>query len=347
MKRSVRILLWVFIPLFIVVLTAGAVFWWYIYAPNVKCTNDGDDEYFLYVTNYHTMADVATMLDNDNKLGSVRTFNTVAKYTRSDELLKPGRYRIEKGLSNFKLLQKFRNGLQEPLKFTFNNINYVEEFCGAAGNVFHFDSLQILETVRDKQLLDSLGITSEMLLGHLLPNTYEIYWTISPEGLLIRMKRESDRFWNSERNAILEQRGLNRDDVLIIASIIQKETNHKEEMSRMAGVYFNRLKKGMKLQADPTVKYAVGDLSLRRVLNRHLDYPSPYNTYYAEGLPPGVICAPNPSSIDRVLNYEEHNYIFFCAKPGYNSTHTFTVTNAQHERNRQIYIAWLRSEGIR
>ncbi|MFO7723188.1 MAG: endolytic transglycosylase MltG [Bacteroidales bacterium] len=345
-KNILRIIIWTASIIIGLSAATAAVGGWYLYASNITDT-PGAEKYYLYVTHYSTMDDVVQTLSQDGMLKRESTFRLVAKISKSEEKLKPGRYLIEPGLSNYKLLQKLRNGLQEPVKFTFNNINFIEDFCGKAGAVFHFDSLQMLEAMRDKQLLDSLGIKPEMLLGQLLPNTYEVYWTISPEGLLIRLLNESDRFWNEERKAQLESRGLTKDDVLILASIIQKETNHVSEMSRMAGVYINRLKLGMKLQADPTVKYAVGDLSIRRVLFRHLEHPSPWNTYYTEGLPPGVICAPNPATIDQILNYEEHDYLFFVANPGYNSTHTFAETHRQHEQNRARYLAWLRQEGIR
>jgi UPF0755 protein len=345
-KNILRIIIWTASIIVGLSAATAAVGGWYLYAPNISDTPRAE-KYYLYVTSYSTMGDIVQTLTHDGMLKREATFNLVAKISKSEEKLKPGRYLIEPGLSNYRLLQKLRNGLQEPVRFTFNNINFIEDFCGVAGGVFHFDSLQMLETLRDRQLLDSMGIEPEMLLGHLLPNTYEVYWTISPEGLLIRLVKESDRFWNEERQQKLESRGLNRDDVLILASIIQKETNHVSEMSRMAGVYINRLRIGMKLQADPTVKYALGDLSIRRILYRHLEHPSPYNTYYADGLPPGVICAPNPATIDQVLDYEEHDYLFFVAKPGYNSTHTFAVTHRQHEQNRARYLVWLRQEGIR
>jgi UPF0755 protein len=343
MKKTIIRVVAVILSTGIVLASAGA---WVLYSPNVTTTPSGE-KYYLFVTNYTTMDEVESTLIRDGRLKWANTFNLVAKLSKSENRLKPGRYLIESGMSNYNLLQKLRNGLQEPVKFTFNNINFIEDFCGKAGAVFHFDSLQMLDAMRDKQLLDSLGIRPEMLLGHLLPNTYEVYWTISPEGLLIRLVRESDRFWNEERITLLKKRGLKKDDVLILASIIQKETNHTSEMARMAGVYVNRLRQGIKLQADPTVKFAIGDLSIRRVLYRHLEYPSPYNTYYTEGLPPGVICAPNPSTIDQVLNYEDHDYLFFVAKPGYNSTHAFAVTHRQHEQNRIRYHAWLQQEGIR
>lgn len=292
------------------------------------------------------MDDVIKMLEQDSVMRNSHTFKWVAKWSKSEKLLKPGRYKLVPGLSNYRLLQKLRNGLQEPVRFTFNNIDLPEEFAALAGKSFHFDSLQMLEAMRDPQFLDSLNIKPEMLLGHFLPNTYEFYWTTTPQKLITRLVNESEKFWNDDRNKKLEERGLTRDQVLIIASIVQKETNHTDEMARMAGVYINRLKKGMKLQADPTVKFAVGQPGLRRIRGAHISYPSPYNTYYSEGLPPGVICAPEPTTIDQVLLYENHNYLYFCAEPGYNSKHTFAVTGMQHMQNAAKYRAWLREEGI-
>ncbi len=335
---------WV-LSIFGLCLVIAAIGAYFLFAPNVR-NNIPENREWLFVSPHHTMDDVVDRLRADHLVHSANTLRVVARRTGSDTMLKPGRYRLIPGMNNYQLLRKLRNGLQEPVKFTFNNIDLPEEFAGVAGRAFHFDSLQILEAMKDPKLLDSLKIRPEMLLGHFLPNTYEIYWTISPEKLIERLVNESDRFWKGERNEILQRRNLSKDEVLIIASIVQKETNHTDEMARIAGVYLNRLKTGMKLQADPTVKFAVGQPGLRRIKGIHLEYPSPYNTYYSEGLPPGVICAPEPSAIDHVLRYEEHNYLYFCAKPGYNSKHTFAVTGKQHMQNAAIYRAWLREEEI-
>lgn len=345
MKRKYKIVFWIAGVLLVSGLGLAALGWWVVYGTNTGVTEE--QGYLLFVTKDDTLEGVTEELTDAGVLIRPVTFRWVAEKSRSAPLLKPGRYLIKDGMSNFSLLQMLRNGLQTPLMFTFNNLNFIEDFCGVAGRVFWFDSLDMVHVVRNEAFLDSLGIRTEMLLGHLLPNSYEVFWTTTPERLILRMLQESERFWSGARTQKLNERGLDKEEVLILASIIQKETNHLDEMSRMAGVYINRLRQGIKLQADPTVKFALGDLSIRRVLYRHLEYPSPYNTYYTYGLPPGVICAPNPATIDQVLNYEEHNYLFFCAKPGYNSRHAFAVTNAQHEQNRRRYHAWLRSEGIR
>lgn len=320
--------------------------WWVLKSPNTKI-HDPSGEYILYLKPGTTLDELTHTLTSRGILRQTRTFSLLADLSKSAEKIKPGRYRITSGMSNHALLQKLRNGLQDPLKFTFNNLNYIEDFCEAAEKVFAFGAVDMLEVLTDMHLLDSLNIQPEMVLGYLLPNTYEIYWTTTPEGLFFRLLKEHERFWTPERLDLLKATGLTRDEVLVLASIIQKETNHRDELPRMAGVFINRLNIGMKLQADPTVKYAIGDLSIRRVLYSHLEYPSPYNTYHVYGLPPGVICAPNPSSIDAVLNHERHQYLYYAAQPGYNSRHSFAVTHQQHLQNARKYHAWLRQENIR
>lgn len=345
-KRSVKTVLIVAAVIVAAVIVSGSIAAWYLLAPNTM-VKERSAPYYIYIHHGSTIEDITGPLKNDEILKNPGTFTMVTKVTKSDRLFKPGRYKIEEGMNNYQLLQKIRNGLQDPVRFTFNNINYPEDFCGVAGAAFQFDSIGLMEVIQDQDFLDSLGTSPEMLLGCFLPNTYEIYWTTTPQGLVARMLKEAEKFWSGERTLMLKKSGFTRDEVLILASIIQKESNHREELSRIAGVYINRLHTGMKLQADPTVKYANGDLSIRRVLYRHLDFPSPYNTYYVDGLPPGVICAPNPSAIDAVLQYEKHDYLYFCARPGYNSMHTFARTHAQHLQNRSKYQAWLRKEGIR
>jgi len=334
--------------LLILLLGAGvaAAGWWLVRSPNTE-VSDRSGEFILYIHPGTSLEVVTRTLTSHGILKHTKSFVVVANFSNSAEKIKPGRYRITSGMSNYTLLQKLRNGLQDPLKFTFNNLNYIEDFCGAAGRVFGFDSLAMLEVLTDRQLLDSLKIAPEMVLGYLLPNTYEVYWTTTPEGLFFRLLKEYERFWNDDRRKKLARTGLTGEEVLILASIIQKETNHRDELPRMAGVFINRLNKGMKLQADPTVKYAIGDLTIRRVLYSHLEYPSPYNTYHVFGLPPGVICAPNPTSIDAVLNFEAHQYLYYAAQPGYNSRHSFAVTHLQHLQNARKYHAWLRQENIR
>ena len=179
-----------------------------------------------------------------------------------------------------------------------------------------------------------------------IPNTYELYWNCSSDEFLSRMQRENERFWQS-RERKLARTGLNRIEAYTLASIVYEETKRTDEMPRMAGVYINRLKRGMPLQADPTVRFALGDFSIRRVLNKHLEVDSPYNTYRHPGLPPGPICMPSIAAIDAVLDYENHDYLYFCAKDDLSGSHTFARSLAEHNRNAQAYARALNRRGIR
>ena len=172
-----------------------------------------------------------------------------------------------------------------------------------------------------------------------IPDTYEVWWTVSPEEFVRRMKREYDRFWTPERDALRARSGLSRLEVMTLASIVYEETRKTDEMPRIAGVYINRLRRGIPLQADPTVKYAMRDFGLRRILYRHLKYPSPYNTYVNKGLPPSPICMPGKNAIDAVLNFEEHDYLFFCARPAFDGYHNFARTLREHNANARAYSA--------
>ena len=180
-----------------------------------------------------------------------------------------------------------------------------------------------------------------------LPNTYEFYWTVTPREFVDRMYREYKRFWEGDRDKKRERSGLDRVEVATLASIVYEETRKVDEMPRVAGVYMNRLRTGMPLQADPTIKYAMQDFGLRRILNRHLKTPSPYNTYINRGLPPSPICMPSVEAIDAVLNFEKHDYVFFCARPTFDGYHNFAKTYSEHLRNARAYQAELNKRNIK
>jgi UPF0755 protein len=192
-----------------------------------------------------------------------------------------------------------------------------------------------------------VGTDSLQLFSLFIPNTYEFYWTVSPEDFVRRMRKEYDRFWTPERDAARRRSGLSRDEVMTLASIVTEETNKADEMPRVAGVYINRLRKGMPLQADPTVKCALQDFSLRRILHKHLRTPSPYNTYLNKGLPPSPIAMPSVAAIDGVLNFENHDYLFFCARPTFDGYHSFARTYGEHLANARAYSAELNRRNIK
>lgn len=298
-----------------------------------------------------TGADYGELLDSLGSDGvyiaDKARFDKVARLFSLDEGVRPGRYTLKRGMSYTEVVKMFRNGLQTPVRLTFNNIRTLPQLAGRIAQQIEADSLTMLSALTDEAVAESFGFTDQTFIGMFIPNTYEVWWTTTPDALLERMKKEYDRFWNEERRAKLANTGLSREQAITLASIVYEESKMSDEMPVVAGVYMNRLEKGMPLQADPTVKFALGDFTLKRVLHRHLEAESPYNTYKHTGLPPGSICMPSVKAIDAVLDYAKHNYLYFCAKPDFSGYHNFAVTLAQHNRNAQAYYNALNRAGIR
>lgn len=280
-------------------------------------------------------------------LEDVVSFLFVSNALSYTENLKPGHYVISKRMSNIEVVRMLRIGAQVPIRMTFNNARTKEDLAEKLAPFFIAEEKDILEKLYDNQYLAQYGFDSLTVPAMFLPNTYEMYWTTDADALFKRMKREYDRFWNEKRMARAKEISLTPLEVSTLASIVQAETQMSDEKPRVAGVYVNRLKKGMLLQADPTVVFANQDFTIRRVLNKHLEKDSPYNTYRYPGLPPGPINVPSPRSIDAVLKYEDHQYIFFCAKEDFSGYHNFAKTSAQHARNARKYRRALTAKGIR
>jgi UPF0755 protein len=270
----------------------------------------------------------------------------MAKLMDYDELYKPGRYKLEHGWSNRELIGALRLGKQTPLNLTFTNIRLRSQLAEKLAANLEASETEMDSLLNDSAYLNSLGFDTTNIVSMFIPNTYEVYWTTTAPELLERMKTEYDKFWTPERKAKAEQLGLSQQQVSTLASIVQAETIKNDEKPRVAGVYLNRLEKGMLLQADPTVVFGVGDFTIRRVLNVHLRHDSPYNTYKYKGLPPGPINVPNISSIDAVLNPEEHKYIYFCAKEDFSGYHSFAVTQSEHMANARRYQRALNARNI-
>ncbi|MFC2122030.1 endolytic transglycosylase MltG, partial [Bacteroidota bacterium] len=245
-------------------------------------------------------------------------------------------------LNNNNLVNLLRAGANVPLNVTFNNLRTKEQLAGRVSKLLETDSVSIINIINDSTFLEEQGFNEYTIPSLFIPNTYEFFWNTSAEQFLQRMIKEYNTFWTPERIRKAEESGFSRVDISIIASITECETLKNDEKPTIAGVYINRIKKGMKLQADPTVVFAVGDFTLRRVLNKHLRVDSPYNTYKYKGLPPGPIKIPSIASIDAVLNYQDHNYIFFCAREDFSGYHNFASTLTQHNRNSRAYHKALR-----
>ena len=265
-------------------------------------------------------------------------FDLYAQRLDLDKNIKPGHYVMEPGMSVIEVVRMLKLGLQTPVKVTINNVKTPQYLAGKLSRQIMADSTEIVKALTNQATARELGFTSPLTMFSIfIPNTYEFYWTVSPEEFVERMGKEYKRFWTEERDAKRKRSGLSRTEVSTLASIVYEETRKVDEMPRIAGVYINRLRKGIPLQADPTIKYAMQDFGLRRILYRHLKYPSPYNTYINKGLPPSPICMPSIDAIDAVLNFEKHEYIFFCARPTFDGYHNFARTLKEHNANAKAY----------
>jgi UPF0755 protein len=268
-----------------------------------------------------------------------RAFSIFSKVKKLENNIKSGHYVIEPKTSQVDLVRTLANGLQTPVKLVINKVRLKQDFAKKIANQLMLSENDILLAIDNRE-------NSQNLFDNIVCNTYEVYWNISAEKLLERLEKEANKWWENQSNQ-LEKIGLSRHEVVVLASIVEEETNKNEEKPTIAGVYINRLKKDMLLQADPTVKYAVGDFTIKRVMYKHLQTESPYNTYLNKGLPPTAICLPNVSSLKAVLNYQKHNYMFFCAKEDFSGYHNFATTPNEHYRNAEKYKNALNKLGIK
>lgn len=277
-------------------------------------------------------------------------FDKVSNQTNYQSNIVSGRFLIRNGMSNYDLIQALRKNI--PMRLTYNNQERLEDLVGRIAEQLEPDSLSLFETFTDADFMEENGFTKETVLACFMPNTYEFYWNVSPLKIRNILHREYIKFWTEERLEKAKEIGLTPVEVAIMASVVQKETSKNEEKARVAGVYLNRLRIGMPLQADPTVVFAkklyTGDFNqtIKRVYRKDLEIPSPYNTYQNAGLPPGLIFMPDISSIEAVLNAENHNYLYFCASAERIGYHEFAQTLAQHNENSRKYSRWLDQQGI-
>ncbi len=275
------------------------------------------------------------------------TFRLYAERLHLAETFKPGHYVVRPGMNVIEVARMLKLGLQTPVRVTIRPVRTMPQLAGRLAGRIDADSVELLRTLTSHETAARVGFDSLTLFSMFLPDTYELYWTTTPDELVDRMKREYDRFWSGARDEKRKRSGLSRLEVMTLASIVYEETRQTDEMARVAGVYMNRLRKGMPLQADPTIKYAMQDFGLRRILHKHLKYPSPYNTYLHKGLPPSPICMPGKNAIEGTLDFERHDYLFFCARPTFDGHHDFARTFAEHKRNARAYAAELNRRKIK
>lgn len=312
-----------------------------IYKPNVSKAAE-----YLYIPTGSEFEDVVNILKYDTLLNDIKSFIWLAEKKNYPNHVYPGRYRLDSSMSNNDIIDKLRAGFQDPIKVIFNSIRTREQLAGRVAGQIEPDSSEVLRFLYNDSLIQSLGFKQETFTCIFLPNTYEFWWNTSAEKFVNRMYNEYQHFWNEERKSKAAKLNLTPEEVIALASIVDEETYYNSEMPRVAGLYINRLRKRIHLQADPTLKFALGDFSIKRVLNVHKRIDSPYNTYKRYGLPPGPISIPSISAIDAVLNYESHNYLYMCAKPDFSGYHNFAKTLSQHNINAREYQRALNKERI-
>ena len=302
----------------------------------------------IYIGSNETINEVEKKLFNF--IGNNNNFNWL---TQQKRYLNPksGKYLLTKGMSLNDVINLLRSGNQTPVKVSFNNQDTLEKFAGRISTQIEADSITILKTFKDSFFLKRNKLTESSVLGVLIPNTYEFYWNTSAEKFRNGLLREYTKFWNKDRLAKANAVNLTPEEVMILASIVQKETAKIIERSTVAGLYLNRIKRGIPLQADPTIIYILKqdhgeDFQVRRVLYKDLKISSPFNTYIYRGLPPNLISMPDISSIDAVLNYKKHNYIYMCASIKKIGFHEFASTLKQHNKNAVNYQRWLNNQGV-
>jgi len=331
------------------VILAG-IFGYYIYnamlAPNTAFNNE---EAYIFVPTNANYAEVREQLEP--LLIDIDAFDALAEQKKYINNLKAGRFAIKKGMSNMEIINSIRvNNL--PLKIAFNNQETLSKLAGRISTQIEADSLSLYTAMTDSSFLDKNGFSKATALGMYLPNSYELFWNTSAETFRDKMLKEYNRFWTGPRKAKAKKLNLTPNEVMTLASIVYEESKQKEEQPIVAGLYLNRLRIGMPLQADPTLKFAAYQLPeyentiIRRVLNVHMEIDSPYNTYKNTGLPPGLIAMPDLSAIDAVLNYADHKYLYMVADARRIGYHKFAKTLSQHNANAREYHKYLSSQGI-
>lgn len=321
----------------------GFYFWQMIYSPNFLVDQDPKP---LMISTGATFSDVQNQLYEGRYVNDLVTFSFLSKLMDYDKLVKPGLYLIKPGMTNVQVIRKLRAGDQDEVNVTFNNARLLSDLPDKITRNLEMSEEDFAQLLSNDSIRTAYGFDSLTFIGMFIPNTYKMFWNTTPENLLTRLKKEYDKFWTESRKQKADSLGLTPKEVTVLASIVQAETIKSDERPVVAGVYINRLKRGYPLQADPTLIFAAQDYSIKRVLNKHKKIDSPYNTYMYQGLPPGPINMPNIKSIDAVLNYSKHRYLYFCAKEDFSGYHNFATNLIDHNRNAEKYQRALNKAGL-
>ncbi len=341
MKKN---LLYIFAAFFVAVLIFAGEQYYRACINNIQ-SHDGE-AHLIYVYPNTSMDSLKTLVWATHSFGSEWSWDLHCRLLRFTSP-KAGCYEIGAKEGNLAVIRRLRGGMQTPVQLTLNSIRTREQLAARLDKQLMLDSLSVITRLDDDAFLSQYGLNKATAVTLFIPNSYEVFWTISPEQLFKRMEQEYNAFWTPERERKARALGLTKAQVATVASICEEESNKAFEYPIIAGLYLNRVQKGMPLQACPTVKFALQDFKLRRVLKKHLQYDSPYNTYKYKGLPPGPIRIPRASTMDAVLNRTEHNYLFMCAHANFDGTHHFSPSYAEHARYARAYQKALNQRGIK
>jgi UPF0755 protein len=328
MKKRTGVILF----LFTVIIVAGYI-GWQLFGPTVNSPENN----FLYIRTGSTYQNVKDSLELKNVISNVSIFEKVAKYLKYENAVKAGKYKITDGMSVVNLVRMLRSGDQFPVNLVINKLRTKEDLAKKIGDRFEPDFTNALAFINNHDSLSKYNLDTNTVLTVIIPDTYTFNWNTSVSKIFRRLYAEHQKFWNTKRKAAASALGLNKMQVYILASIVEEETNKQEDKGKIASVYINRMQSGMRLAADPTVKFAMRNFGLKRIYFKHLAYPSPYNTYLNAGLPPGPICTPSVKTIDAVLNAPATDYLFFVAKPDFSGYSNFSHGYEEHKRNAKAY----------
>jgi UPF0755 protein len=337
----------------LVFLIAGSVmgisltFYFYQVFFSANTLIESDQPYLLEIPSNSVYKNVVDQLYEERVINDAVSFAFVAKILGYQEAVKPGLYQIDPKMNNLQLVRMLRSGQQTPVRVTFNTIRTKEDLAEKISANLEVSKEQFLELLQDSVYIRKFGFEEETIMSLFIPNTYEFWWDTSAEELFERMHKEYQSFWTEARSQKAQDLGLSKEEVSTLASIVQAESQKSDERPKIAGVYLNRLRIGMPLQADPTLVFAAGDFSIKRLTAKQMAIDSPYNTYKYAGLPPGPINLPDINSLDAVLNYEKHSYLYFCAKEDFSGYHSFAVGYDEHLNNARRYQRALNAANIR
>jgi UPF0755 protein len=338
-KRKSKTLLWISL----IVLLAAAFILYRTLGPNTGSLSKGE---YLYIHTGWTYNDVQKELQRGGYIKDATSFSLLSKLAKLPEHVHAGKYKISPGMSNYNIVRMLRSGRQTPVRLVINKLRTKEDFIKLVSANLEADSNQLRKLLSDAGFLSSYHLDSNTAMCAVMPDTYEFFWNTTAENAFKKIAKKYTSYWNNERRQKAVNKNLTPQQVITIASILEEETNANDEKPNIASVYLNRLKTGVRLQADPTIKYAIGDFTIRRVNSTHLAFISPYNTYINAGLPPGPICTPSKASIEAVLNAPDTKLMYFCASPAFNGHHVFAETMADHLKNAKAYQQALNERGI-